>query len=717
MTEYICKCKEAFQKSSTAETTGYRNVDDCAGCPYVMDYGQYAWDKDRRAMVVNVEGQECIASKTITYTTKLVGTPDDKTSLHLYSLDFDFLEEVCRWIKTEHSDSLNASFDRSKIRRAEFASCGRYRMSILPEHNKQGIAAKKALIKHFFNADGNRLDMTPEDEAAKIMTDIVKGKMAAAASQLKNAVDHSDSGEQLEGYRPGDLYRDPTDHSLYRVADTTPKAKTRLWQIQEDIDGDGDWQAYNGSVYPHLEDAVSTLATIVKTHGLVKWEPELPEFCRGCKCLECGNDGCECHGDECSDQDRRDCEQYGCLGANCKDWMPKDAAECSKISTSGQDSPAESGSAEPACAAEPPAVLDAASLTATADLTPAGFDYGGLDAATVDTLHVAERMIFEGRRDYIIATAQAVSIAHEVLCTPVVQNLDNGKFAPKDDTFRAWCAYVGISKSMAYNFLKVSELLNSATPEELATLENASPSLLYAAAKPSAPPQLVQAVKDGDITSHKQYQEALSKIKELQETNSGLQMANDTLREEQSTLRTSIDRARCSEDAANQRAAAAEADAADARRRAAEAEARPVEVVGASPEDIERWRAEGAAAAQREVETMRRYIERREKEDAAKIQYAEAEAKKAKQEAKQAKDTLKGRTDHLAAVEKELQRKNELLKEISPDATVAAIPCSCCIYENVCMGIDFINTPVDERDAANNRMTGCTGGVRKKKEE
>ena len=44
-------------------------------------------------------------------------------------------------------------------------------------------------------------------------------------------------------------------------------------------------------------------------------------------------------------------------------------------------------------------------------------------------------------------------------------------------------------------------------------LEAASPSLLYAAAKPSAPAELVQAVKDGDITTHKQYQEALAEIR------------------------------------------------------------------------------------------------------------------------------------------------------------------------------------------------------------
>ena len=38
-------------------------------------------------------------------------------------------------------------------------------------------------------------------------------------------------------------------------------------------------------------------------------------------------------------------------------------------------------------------------------------------------------------------------------------------------------------------------------------LEQASPSLLYAAAKPSAPAELVQQVKDGDIKTHKEFRE------------------------------------------------------------------------------------------------------------------------------------------------------------------------------------------------------------------
>lgn len=145
-----------------------------------------------------------------------------------------------------------------------------------------------------------------------------------------------------------------------------------------------------------------------------------------------------------------------------------------------------------------------------------GFDYSGMSARTVDTLHVAERMIREARRDYVIAVAQAVSIAHEELCGGVVQNLHNSKHGNRGEAaFCAWCASVGVGRRTAYNLLQVDALMQGATPEEQAVLEQASPSLLYAAAKPSAPAELVQGVKEGSITTHKQYQELLKENQQL----------------------------------------------------------------------------------------------------------------------------------------------------------------------------------------------------------
>lgn len=285
------------------------------------------------------------------------------------------------------------------------------------------------------------------------------------------------------------------------------------------------------------------------------------------------------------------------------------SSESTQASPSAPCSPADCGTAAPlACA-------DSAPATATA-----GFDYSGLDLPTVDTLHLAERMISDARRDYVTKLAQAVYIAHDALCSTVVHQVDTGKFAKQEDTFRCWCESVGMGKTTAYKLLQVAGLLNGATPEEQAVLEAASPSLLYAAAKPSAPAQLVQGVKDGDITTHKQYQELLAQLKAKEEELAAEQASrksenaafSELLADEQQR-RQAANEARIAAEKTAQEAKescrAAQNSLAEARdelrtktARVKELEARPIEVKGADPDDIARWRAEGAKQAQAQLD-------------------------------------------------------------------------------------------------------------------
>lgn len=145
----------------------------------------------------------------------------------------------------------------------------------------------------------------------------------------------------------------------------------------------------------------------------------------------------------------------------------------------------------------------------------AEFDYSGLDEQTVNDLHLAERECAAGRRlaeAGLRRMADGVAIAHEAL----VPNWDNSKHGNRgEDTFRRWCESIGVSKSAAYRLLQVTALFDNSSPEQQKILDSLSPSLLYAAAKPSAPADLVQAVKDGDITTHKQYQDLLKENQQL----------------------------------------------------------------------------------------------------------------------------------------------------------------------------------------------------------
>ena len=151
---------------------------------------------------------------------------------------------------------------------------------------------------------------------------------------------------------------------------------------------------------------------------------------------------------------------------------------------------------------------------AAAACSAAEFDYSGLDEQTVNDLHLAERECAAGRRlaeAGLRRMADGVAIAHEAL----VPNWDKRNNQYSEDTFRRWCESIGVSKSAAYRLLQVTALFDNSSPEQQQVLEELSPSLLYAAAKPSAPADLVQAVKSGDITTHKQYQDLLKENQQL----------------------------------------------------------------------------------------------------------------------------------------------------------------------------------------------------------
>lgn len=151
---------------------------------------------------------------------------------------------------------------------------------------------------------------------------------------------------------------------------------------------------------------------------------------------------------------------------------------------------------------------------AAAACSAPAFDYSGLDEQTVNDLHLAERECAAGRRlaeAGLRRMADGVAIAHEAL----VPNWDKRNNQYSEDTFRRWCESIGVSKSAAYRLLQVTALFDNSSPEQQKILDSLSPSLLYAAAKPTAPADLVQAVKSGDITTHKQYQDLLKENQQL----------------------------------------------------------------------------------------------------------------------------------------------------------------------------------------------------------
>lgn len=277
--------------------------------------------------------------------------------------------------------------------------------------------------------------------------------------------------------RPGDVYRSPKSGQLYKIGELTNGKKTCYLTMRSNAQG-GTWVPVNSSVYPKLSDAQGEFEAWIRTEHL---EPVAP------------------------------------TGAAAATTDASAAPEPSQAAETLNASPEKEGDASSSRSAEPAPQAPAASPLSAPDTAPMSlpaFDYTGLDAQTVQDLHLAEREFAGGKRMAEIGLrrmADGVAIAHDALCGSC-DNLSQLKHGNRgDETFGRWCDSVGLNRKAAERLLQVSKLFDNSSPRQQKALEELGPSLLYAAAKPSAPAELVQAVKDGDITTHKQYQDLLAR--------------------------------------------------------------------------------------------------------------------------------------------------------------------------------------------------------------
>lgn len=330
-----------------------------------------------------------------------------------------------------------------------------------------------------------------------------------------------------------------------------------------------------------------------------------------------------------------------------------------------------------------------AAAPASSAAEPAAFDYTGLDSQTVADLHLAEREFSAGKKLAEMGLrrmADGVAIAHDTLCG-VVAICDNSKHGNRGETFRAWCVSIGITKDTAYRLLQVAQLFDASSPQQQKILQELSPSLLYAAAKPSAPAEAVAAVKAGDITTHKEYQEMVARLK------------SETARADAAERDARSEKDRRS--AAEARLDATLTDLDAERKRADEAEARPIEVAVQQPgeADLAKYYAEGERRAREKL--------------AAQIDSADRAAAKYKTDNAKLRSQLSGKSDHLAAVEKELAKLKAQLAGYRSSEPVALVRCCDCAYESRCCGLGMLDMPEDELEKLQLALTACAAGKQK----
>lgn len=251
------------------------------------------------------------------------------------------------------------------------------------------------------------------------------------------------------------------------------------------------------------------------------------------------------------------------------------------------------------------------------------FDYSGLPEQTVATLHLAENGYLHGKKlaeKGLVYMGDNIALAHDKLCGVVAQ-CDNSKHGNRgEDSFRAWCLHIGITKDSAYRLLQVSALLADSSPRQQAILESLPPTLLYAVAKPSAPPELVEKVKNGEVTTNKAYQDLLKENQQLRTDRVEAMNQADRERARADRAETERDKAR-----ADQLSTAKDcnrlglkvsqekdrADKAEARAKNAEDALKKQPIVGVTdPEEVRRQAdalaAEAKTQARRQVEDAQR---------------------------------------------------------------------------------------------------------------
>lgn len=229
-----------------------------------------------------------------------------------------------------------------------------------------------------------------------------------------------------------------------------------------------------------------------------------------------------------------------------------------------------------ATTADPAAAMSSLSDAETACSAPA-FDYSVLDVDTADKLRGITECVAELQQSYAWDMAYQVGRAHDLLCGGgsclTVRQLDKKANGNRGDaTFTAWCNFIGISRPTAYNLLNAYTLICDASPEQQKNLQLAPAKLLYAAGKPTAPADLVQAVKDGDITTHKQYQELLAQLKTAESQRDAALADVNGLHEQNRQLTAAVTGAQESYRTAHKNEDSALRRAAEAEQRAKEAE-------------------------------------------------------------------------------------------------------------------------------------------------
>lgn len=601
MAVYFCKCGRQVNKSTNADNTGNRDTAQCTGCPYLLPWGP---DKyiEGQGFTKDVQGYECRMSPTISYTTTYRGQANDKCTLHILSLDLDFLDTVQAWIYDHAADTLTAGFSRGSMRGTDFSDKGRYSLSISCAQNKKGMAAKAALIEQFFTGGRMRKDMTLAQEKAHILAAIQRGKEQAQRKDqpMKKQNDRCPLQQECErtckviGHERDCDYYVNNRYSTGGIPDQDEilddEEATRLEEIEKGSPSDLSLAPSEPVIY---QNDYGTLFAVREHNGA----PAL-------MCKPLASDAWTLSGVLAAVQGEaytaEDLQEVLYEYARAHGWKKAKPESAVPPTPAVPASPADAGAAEQSLFSSGPASL------AAKDINVPTFDFGA-DADTNAAL-MQDAQIFMA---VSMARVMAAKRAHD-------RTANNYR-----GSWGKWCDLVGISRDTGDNMVRVAEQFGNIQIDGQNLIDIQPLKLLYAASKPSTPPEIRERVENLDITTYKQYQDAMTRIRTLENQNASLLHSYETERGKAEAADRRADAAQTERDAAESRARASENRAAGAQKlaeqrgtentelkakiRELENQPRDVAVVQPGEEQIEAWRREGAdRMAATMQETVRR---------------------------------------------------------------------------------------------------------------
>lgn len=146
------------------------------------------------------------------------------------------------------------------------------------------------------------------------------------------------------------------------------------------------------------------------------------------------------------------------------------------------------------------------------------FDYSLVETETAQKLKALSNQLDGIYQNYSVVVGEVLYKAQQELAS-----YDNG-------TFQKWVASKGISKSNAYNYINTYRLVQQLdNPKEREIFLKQPQRIKNEMSKPSANPEVNQAVFDGDIKTHKEYKELERQLKLARSANDSLREKNERL--------------------------------------------------------------------------------------------------------------------------------------------------------------------------------------------